>query len=72
MVPNAAGASLGTLMEREAAEAGAAVSRMLAANRDAIERVAARLRASPPAVVVTCARGSSDHAATYEIGRAHV
>ena len=45
MAPNAAEASLGTLMEREAAEAGAAVSRMLAANRDAIAQVAARLRA---------------------------
>lgn len=65
MAPNAADAVTGTLMEREAAEASAAVSRMLTANRDAIAQVAARLRASPPAVVVTCARGSSDHAATY-------
>lgn len=65
MAPNATEAGTGTLMEREAAEAGAAVARMLAANRDAIAQVAARLRASPPAVVVTCARGSSDHAATY-------
>jgi glucosamine--fructose-6-phosphate aminotransferase (isomerizing) len=54
-----------TLMHREAAEAGETVRRMLAANRDAIARLAARLRADPPAVIVTCARGSSDHAATY-------
>lgn len=65
MAPNAAEAVTGTLMEREAAEAGAAVARMLAANRDAFAQIAARLRASPPAAVVTCARGSSDHAATY-------
>lgn len=52
-------------MDAEAREAPAAVERMLAANRPAFARIAARLRASPPAVVVTCARGSSDHAATY-------
>src|SRR3546814_11117737 len=38
---------------------------MLAANRDAFAAIGRRLRASPPAAVVTCARGSSDHAATY-------
>lgn len=54
-----------TLMFQEAAEAGAAVARMLTANRAAITTLAQRLRATPPAVVVTCARGSSDHAATY-------
>lgn len=52
-------------MHREAAEAGAAVARMLAANRAIFAELGARLRANPPAVVVTCARGSSDHAATY-------
>lgn len=54
-----------TMMHREAAESGAAVARFLAANRDALGRIGARLRATPPSVVVTCARGSSDHAATY-------
>lgn len=54
-----------TQMEREAAEAGAAVAHMLAANRDAFAAIGARLRASPPSAVITCARGSSDHAATY-------
>lgn len=54
-----------TLMFRESAEGGAAVSRFLAANAAAIGAVVARLRAHPPAAVVTCARGSSDHAATY-------
>ncbi len=41
------------------------VARMLRDNRAAVAGLAARLRAAPPAVVVTCARGSSDHAATY-------
>jgi glucosamine--fructose-6-phosphate aminotransferase (isomerizing) len=54
-----------TLMYQEAGEAGAAVAAFLAANGDALSRIAQRLRASPPAVIVTCARGSSDHAATY-------
>ncbi|RYD59979.1 MAG: SIS domain-containing protein [Sphingomonadales bacterium] len=54
-----------TLMHAEAAEAGAAVARFLAANREGFARIGKRLRAHPPHVVVTCARGSSDHAATY-------
>ena len=54
-----------TTMGREALETPASVARMLSANRDAVAALAARLRADPPAVVVTCARGSSDHAATY-------
>ncbi len=54
-----------TLMHAEAAEAGAAVARFLATNRGTLDRIGARLRANPPEVVVTCARGSSDHAATY-------
>lgn len=54
-----------TLMYREASEAGAAVTRFLAANGAAIARIAERLRADPPSVVVTCGRGSSDHASTY-------
>lgn len=54
-----------TLMFREAREGSAAVARFLATNHDAIEAIAARLVSRPPAAVVTCARGSSDHAATY-------
>jgi glucosamine--fructose-6-phosphate aminotransferase (isomerizing) len=49
----------------EAAEAGAAVRAQLAANAPGLRELGARLRASPPRAVVTCARGSSDHAATY-------
>jgi glucosamine--fructose-6-phosphate aminotransferase (isomerizing) len=54
-----------TLMLAEAGEAGEAVARFLSANAAAITALAARLRGAPPAVIVTCARGSSDHAATY-------
>lgn len=65
MTPNAASDGRQTLMEQEAGEAADAVARMLEANREALAAIARRLRASPPAAVVTCARGSSDHAATY-------
>lgn len=65
MTPNAAPDAGQTLMEQEAGEAAPAVARMLKANRDAFGAIGRHLRASPPAAVVTCARGSSDHAATY-------
>lgn len=54
-----------TLMQAEAAEAGEAVARFLAHNRQTLADLGQRLRAAPPSLVVTCARGSSDHAATY-------
>ncbi|WP_371129865.1 SIS domain-containing protein [Phenylobacterium sp.] len=54
-----------TRMFREAAEAPAAVARLLAANREAARALGEDLRALKPRAVVTCARGSSDHAATY-------
>lgn len=52
-------------MFQEAAEAPAVVARLMAANRDAARELGAQLRAESPKAVVTCARGSSDHAATY-------
>src|SRR5579859_2786277 len=52
-------------MHAEAAQAPAAVRAQLAANADHVARLAERLRRSPPRAVVTCARGSSDHAATF-------
>ncbi len=52
-------------MLREAQEAPEVVARLIAANETACRELAARLRASPPAFAVTCARGSSDSAATY-------
>ena len=54
-----------TLMFAEASEAGATIARFLDRNRDTLAMLGARLRALSPAMVVTCARGSSDHAATY-------
>ncbi|HLL24271.1 MAG TPA: SIS domain-containing protein [Kofleriaceae bacterium] len=49
----------------EAADAPAAAARQLATLGPALDDLARRLRARPPGFVVTCARGSSDHAATY-------
>ena len=54
-----------TLMRAETLEAGQTVARLVERNAAALASLGARLRASPPDVVVTCARGSSDHAATY-------
>ncbi len=54
-----------TLMFREAAETADVVAAQFARNRATVEALAASLRANPPPFVVTCARGSSDHAATY-------
>lgn len=53
-----------TLMFREAAEASEAVARQESSAND-LRRIGAMLRARSPAVVITCARGSSDHAATF-------
>jgi glutamine---fructose-6-phosphate transaminase (isomerizing) len=52
-------------MFREAAEAPECVRRQLEANREIIEKLARILVREPPRTVVTCARGSSDHAATF-------
>jgi glucosamine--fructose-6-phosphate aminotransferase (isomerizing) len=52
-----------TFMAREIAEAGAAVARGLA--DESVLKAAQAARAQNPAVVVTIARGSSDHAALY-------
>ncbi len=52
-------------MYREAAQAAAVAASQWIANAEAVAQVVARLRAQPPRAVVTCARGSSDHAATY-------
>ncbi|MFT8242937.1 SIS domain-containing protein [Roseomonas sp. BN140053] len=54
-----------SLMAREATEAGDAVRRFGARSAAALAELGARLRAAPPPVVVTGARGSSDHACTF-------
>jgi glucosamine--fructose-6-phosphate aminotransferase (isomerizing) len=57
--------NLDTRMFREAADAPAAVRSQLHANRDLVEHLGGVVREFAPRAVVTCARGSSDHAATY-------
>lgn len=52
-------------MADEAREAPAAARRQRVLAGPTLAELGARLRARPPAFVVTCARGSSDHAATY-------
>jgi glucosamine--fructose-6-phosphate aminotransferase (isomerizing) len=49
----------------EASEAAAGAARQIATLGPALDDVVRRLRERPPGFVVTCARGSSDHAATY-------
>jgi glucosamine--fructose-6-phosphate aminotransferase (isomerizing) len=49
----------------EAAETASIVRRALSGNREAMARLGETLRALRPRAVVTCARGSSDHAATF-------
>ena len=56
---------MSTLLFREAAEAAQVVRTQFARNRDVAEHLGERLRSRPPRAVITCARGSSDHAATY-------
>jgi glutamine---fructose-6-phosphate transaminase (isomerizing) len=52
-------------MYREAAQGPDVVRAQLARTSVGVERLARELRARPPRAVITCARGSSDHAATY-------
>jgi glucosamine--fructose-6-phosphate aminotransferase (isomerizing) len=54
-----------TLMAREAHESADVLARQHLANEAVVSNLAATLRAQPPRFVVTCARGSSDHAAAF-------
>lgn len=56
---------MASMMAREAAEAADAVRRQIAQSGATFAALGERLRAAPPALVATCARGSSDHACTY-------
>ncbi|KRG67627.1 SIS domain-containing protein [Pseudoxanthomonas dokdonensis] len=58
-------AATDTLMYREAQQTADVVAAQFARNRDIIGHLAEDLRRNPPLFVATCARGSSDHAATY-------
>ena len=53
-----------TLMQSEASAAADAVARQAMEAEAALNAVTQRLRRSPPALALTCARGSSDHAAS--------
>jgi glucosamine--fructose-6-phosphate aminotransferase (isomerizing) len=59
-----AAAAAATLMFREAADASAVVAGQEDARAD-LARIGAALRSRAPRLVMTCARGSSDHAATF-------
>jgi len=52
-------------MELEARSTPEIISRVLETGSDAYERLGARLREEPPLQILTIARGSSDHAASY-------
>ena len=54
-----------TKMAEDAGQAPEAVARMLPANAADCAALGKRLRGSPPPLAITCARGSSDHAATF-------
>lgn len=54
-----------TLMYQEVHESAAVVARQFAANEDVVGALAHSLREQPPRFIVTCARGSSDHAAAF-------
>jgi glucosamine--fructose-6-phosphate aminotransferase (isomerizing) len=54
-----------TLMEKEARETAQVVAKQYKENSHIIAELARRIRQQPPRLVMTIARGSSDHAATY-------
>ena len=56
---------MSTRMHAEAAQAAQVVRDQLFSNAEEMERLGERLRQLAPRAVVTCARGSSDHAATF-------
>jgi glucosamine--fructose-6-phosphate aminotransferase (isomerizing) len=78
MTPGAARSAAGLpVMAREAAQAADLARAQIARCGERFAELGDRLRRRPPRFVVTCARGSSDHAASYgkylietELGRA--
>lgn len=54
-----------TKMFREAAESGQAVERQIERSRHSLAQFARSVANDPPTMFVTCARGSSDHAAMF-------
>lgn len=56
---------MGSTLAREARETPEAARRQLVDTASILRALGARLRARPPTTIITCARGSSDHAALY-------
>lgn len=54
-----------TALGRETAQTAAGARVQAARNAETLAELGARLRENPPRGIVTCARGSSDHASTY-------
>lgn len=54
-----------TMMQTEASQAAQVVQAQLDRNEASVERIGKTLRHLQPSMIITCARGSSDHAATY-------
>jgi glucosamine--fructose-6-phosphate aminotransferase (isomerizing) len=54
-----------SMMKKEAAEAADVVQAQLDQSATAVARIGRKLREIEPRLIVTCARGSSDHAATF-------
>jgi len=54
-----------TLMFKEAASSPAVIATQFKRNHETVKALADELRRNPPPFAVTCARGSSDHAAYY-------
>ena len=52
-------------MFKEAAQSGSVVAAQAMRSKDMLASFAASIAASPPSLYLTCARGSSDHAATF-------
>ena len=57
--------SMPTRMFQETSEIAGNISRQQTHNAALVERIAAKLQRIAPKFILTCARGSSDHAATY-------
>ena len=53
------------MMFTEAAESPGVVQKQLDRNTDTVQRIGRKLRQIEPGFILTCARGSSDHAATF-------
>jgi glucosamine--fructose-6-phosphate aminotransferase (isomerizing) len=61
MIPN----KTQTMMFTEAAQSPQVVQVQLDRNADTVKRIGRKLKQIKPGFILTCARGSSDHAATY-------